>query len=293
MMRHGRFYHRETDLLARVGQRSKLSCAHMSKLSRLVPASAGGCTVTKRSLGSRLASRRFPWTRSSGSLALVCLLLGALGQATTRASEGRLAELYQQFLSGSNSQRFVAFERTIIFPRGRKPPAPVFMSFCRKDASYIIAVSRDVAATNIDNLASADKLHGFDGENYWSMRLDSPVRVYPKPDKEGQSPPPLENSFNTLRVIPKAEVSHEQGRYQSDPGFNTISALAAECTRVVQFGFVPIEGRPRVVGSDLVVTSAEGEVVVTAHLTGHPDQPAGLSYLVREAPAVTVCPSIT
>lgn len=38
------------------------------------------------------------------------------------------------------------------------------------------------------------------------------------------------------------------------------------------------------VGSDLVVTSAEGEVVVTAHLTGHPDQPAGLSYLVPGSP---------
>jgi hypothetical protein len=192
---------------------------------------------------------------------------------------GRLAGLYQQLLSGSCTQGFVSFERVIVSPKsGPRPPAPTAVAFCWAGARYLIAFTRGTAVTNVEALASADMLYGFDGEAYWCWQGNPPARVYAKTDGDRGSSPPLD-SFTTLRVISRAEVLNGQGRYQPDGGFSNSSALAAECREVVQFGFpYPLKGPPRLAGSDVTFESAEDGAAVRAHLTGDPNRPARLSY---------------
>ncbi|MEI6780770.1 MAG: hypothetical protein WCQ21_07605, partial [Verrucomicrobiota bacterium] len=192
---------------------------------------------------------------------------------------GRLAELYQQLLSGSCTQGFVSFERVIVSPKsGPRPPAPAAVAFYWAGARYIIAFSRGTAVTNVEALASADILHGFDGEAYWRWQGNPPVRVFGTTDGRRGSGPPLD-SYTTLHVISKSEVLKGRGLYQPDAGFSASTALAAECREVVQFGFpYRLKGPPRLAGSDVTFESAEDGTTVRAHLDGDPHRPAGLSY---------------
>jgi hypothetical protein len=143
---------------------------------------------------------------------------------------------------------------------------------------YLIALSKVAPITNANNLASADKLYGFDGEAYWSLRLDSPVRVYPRAGQDRELLPP-ENSFNTLHVISKAEAVQQRGRTKPDTVLVTMTALASECRRLVQFGVsYPLSQPPRVAGSELFVTGTDEGGSVVAELAGEPGRPSGLSY---------------
>jgi hypothetical protein len=141
-----------------------------------------------------------------------------------------------------------------------------------------MAFSRGAAATNAEALAFGDRLYGFDGEAYWCWRRNPPVRVYEKADEHRGSGVPADE-YTTLKVISKAEVVQERGRYEPDFEFSTGASLAAECREVVQFGFSsPLRGPPRLAGFDLTFEPAEDGAIVRARLTDDPLRPAGLSY---------------
>ena len=162
--------------------------------------------------------------------------------------------------------------------REPRPPAPAAVAFCWAGARYLIAFSRGAAVPNVEALAFADILHGFDGESYWRWQGNPPVRVFGTTDGRRGSGPPLD-SYTTLHVISKSEVLKGRGLYQPDAGFSASTALAAECREVVQFGFpYRLKGPPRLAGSDVTFESAEDGTTVRAHLDGDPHRPAGLSY---------------
>ncbi len=237
-----------------------------------------------RGKGSR---RRFALLRF-GSAALILLALLCIGETSVRGSQDCLAELYQRFVSGANSHGLVAFDRTIVVPRRHGPSKPLFVTFCWRDVCYLIALSRVAPITNVNNFASADKLYGFDGEAYWSFRLDSPVRVYRKAGQDRELLPP-ENSFNTLHVISKAEAVQQRGRTKPDTVLVTMTALASECRQLVQFGVShPLSQTPRVSGSELFITGSDGGGSVVAELGGDPGRPSGLSYSLPGGKALRV-----
>lgn len=134
--------------------------------------------------------------------------------------------------------------------------------------------------------ADAQTLAGFDGSNYWDMTLDFPQRVYLKTGEDKELFPPVSEA-NMLTIVPGDEPSRDQGRYRLDVALRVITALAAECRRVVQFGCGKLlSGPPQIAENNLTLDEAASARLVTVRVAGNINRPSGLSY--ESPPALRV-----
>jgi len=211
-----------------------------------------------------------------------------------QANESHVATLYQQFLTGTNSTGFIVFEREITFPpRRAKFSAPTsvgsnsvqqlnipnknYFSFCWADSNFIITSSSDAPLTNENDVASASRLYGYDGQSYWRL-LNDASQTYIN-SKEGPGFLPPVDSASILTVIPKDEALSSRDKYVPNATLSTINELAAECRRVVQLGFsYPIQGKPSMVSSTVIIVNGVGGRTQTMHITGSMDHPEILNY---------------
>ena len=206
-----------------------------------------------------------------------------------RAAESYLTVLSRSFFMDTNSIGFAAFSRQMTFPRPRPlpsawgsneknsltPPSPqtTYLAYCWSGSNFIIASSRNAPVTNINDLTSADRLYGFDGDSYWEMTLNFPTRTYIKTADGADSFPPVD-IVNRLTIIPKDESDREAGRYQTDVTLRTIKRLVMECRRVVQLGYsYPLAALPRVDTTNVILERGSSRQMDAGHFTGTQDHP--------------------
>jgi hypothetical protein len=226
------------------------------------------------------------------------MVVGFLASSTL-GRESLLSNMYRQFLADANSEVFVAFERETLVPKFPSGGQEIklkngstvrlqleehrdYFTFSRSGSNFIISYSQNRAVTNESDLLKAEGLSGFDGDFYWSLSLDHPLKVSPRgPAQDGSMPAP--KSSNRLTLVPEAEAMHKQGQFQSDAKLAAIRGLEAECLSVVQFGRTKqLQARPEVADSTLVLTDADGQIR-RASLMGSQFNPAALKYIESES----------
>lgn len=215
-------------------------------------------------------------------LHLTCATLCTLSLAvvSSRSAEDKLASLYNLFFAEPEKPVFVAFEREIRVPqrpKGQEPhvlpdgrmiwlitPESDFSGFFKSGRAFVVSYAQKPVATNLDTLALADELCGFNGTEYWRLTLNKPAR-FGKPVFSADSKTVVD-SINILTVIQK---THEQTQ-RASPGMSPhshVMGVAAEGLTVTQFGCpYPVRKAPTIHGDSLLI---EVELSTTnAVLTG-------------------------
>jgi hypothetical protein len=252
------------------------------------------CGQTRQRTELRGPARPGPWdarSRAPGassvvaaSVASACILMGAY----TARAESAVAAMYRALLGGSNSVGFVSFSREIAFPAplrraagsgsggGSQLNTTRSLAYCWSNEKYVAAVSDEHVFTNKNDLLAADYLYGFDGESYWSITRGLPFRSMPA-GANGAVPMPPARAANSLILCSKAEVARQHRGGLSGEAIQSVLSLAAECKRLVQFGFPgDIDGRPRITGSEIVVKYAGQPPADALQFKGDPARPARL-----------------
>lgn len=226
---------------------------------------------------------------------LVPLLNFAIGlqTMTCQAGEGNLKRLYQRFLTNPHAENLIFFEREILIPKReagerevRLPNGTVavlhtwtkdHIAFATDGLRWLIAISRRDSLNNELNLTAAEEIMGYDGYEYWRLRLDNSISIHlGSADSKGKLPPFM--TLNTLTIIPDAEARREQGLYRSDIQLASLLALWRECQGVVQFGYTNnLTGVPRLDGPRLQLPISRGKTLM-AKLTGTTHRPDEISY---------------
>jgi hypothetical protein len=189
----------------------------------------------------------------------------------SRGENGNVERLRQRLFSGANSNGFVVFQKIVI-----KPKIPHLSSnyyaFTWSGNRFLIAQTDDHALTNLADFSAAQRLYGFDGEDYWSLAFQSIYRL----TLDGQKD--LNNTHSTLMVISKKE-RNETNNAQVAALFD-IDSLAKECRRVAQFGF-SFEGASKVevVGTNLLSGKSEDGKSSIAEMSGDENHPVTLRYI--------------
>lgn len=204
---------------------------------------------------------------------LICAALCTV-VCTAKAEEGMVALLYKQFLAGSNSTGFVVFDRTLIYPEppkhsamklpdgvtlAKNPSNHHYYAFCWSGLKYFIASSDDAPLTNENDIMSAKRIEGYDGEYYWRLMIDA-VQTYPETIYKPGFVAPID-SASILTLIPRDEKkSMEADRTNENAMLESMVAFFDECRRVTQFGLsAEMMGRPVITGPDtLIVHDASG-----------------------------------
>jgi hypothetical protein len=225
----------------------------------------------------------------------------------SQANGGPLQTLYRQFLAGTSPRGFITFEREIMLQQGPPPRArgfdtystPVtngplqstnhpgvqffkvkstnksYWAFWWAGTNFIIATSTDRPLTNENDIASASRLYGHDGQSYWRLSYNS-GRAYPLGATPGVSPPIYTRSV--LMVIPAGGTANTPSEDQKF-ALTNLNSIAEECRQVVQLGFsYPMLGRPGILNSNRVVVRTGDGRAQTVQLKGSREQPDVLNY---------------
>ena len=225
------------------------------------------------------------------AMGLVMLWAGLLPAA--RGASSLLERLYDSFLTGGSGHCFVGFERRIEVPRMRRRDRRVelpngrvgtihfwdhdYLAYLVRDGKWLVAFSSRKPLPRWAAVAEAQELGGFDGQTYWKLRQDHPIKIKLQGTNQDAALPPL-LSLNPLTIIPTNEASRAQGKYQADVKLASLLRLLLECRSVVQLGFTnEWVGRPRLEQGRLRVPLRGGKVAL-AYLQGDPRHPSALAY---------------
>jgi hypothetical protein len=243
---------------------------------------------------SKTMAKSQPYRQRSIFTFISYLFAFTLSNWQTNAGEPIVQDLYKQYYSGGTSSGLIVFERNIIYPAKRASSAPssnvssnnvqpvaevvkTFFTFRWCESNFVLAVSTGIAITNESDLGMADKLYGFNGNDYWRL-LSDVTRTYVN---SGEGPDFLApvDSASVLSIIPKNEILTSKGQYVPNSTFSTINDLVGECRRVVQFGFsFPLQGKPNIVSTNrLVVSGVDGQTQVVS-IDGDLEHPDVLIY---------------
>ena len=226
--------------------------------------------------------------------ALVVALCGRVS-----AADSTVADLYRNFLNGHTSQGFIALDRRVSMVSGRRAGAGGeggsnvwseravlqngYLTLCWNGSNYIAADSKRGPATNVEALAAADYLYGFDGRDYWYMTLSLDYQVS-APDQPNGTPAfrGKGQAKYKLTILPKAEVDADRKQGRDIPqNFHIVERYDLERERLTQFGFEsPLDGLPQIQGARLVATEIipqGGRRKMTLDITGPPERPEMLT----------------
>jgi hypothetical protein len=175
----------------------------------------------------------------------VCLMLN-----TNSSYAGQLETLYNAFLAGPAQPVFVAFDREILVPKreyqdkevrlsdGRvirmRTPSKDFFGMLKADERMLLSYSLAFKVTSVDTFNQADTLQGFDGNEYWSLSLNNPIKMLSA--KTGGGIVQTNQSLNRLRIVPRSEVSADLGGTTPYIPTANLVGLLDEGLLVSQFG---------------------------------------------------------
>ena len=221
----------------------------------------------------------------------ICVLISLL-VVKTQAQEGPLIALYKGFLAATNSDGFLVVKRKITFPASPRRilehlatngvqrterRVDYFVSFCWDGPRFVIAFSSDAPLTNESDFATAERLYGYDGTNYWRLLNDASKTYVGSPADLSVAAPIDVSSY--LSIIPEEEVLSSQNKYVANPAYTSIMQFASECRHVAQFGY---EGNltepPRITSDNTIVISGTSKHAKAAEFTGDADQPTSITF---------------
>jgi hypothetical protein len=230
------------------------------------------------------------------SICSSCALL--LAASKIQAEESRVAILYKHFLNGTNNSGRITFEREITFPIRRSlrqtdndsPAAPrkACMVFSWKNANFFITSSPDhpIEGPSLTN-ANSFSAHGYDGQSFWSFANNNSTNYVRRGEAKELLQPVASSS--QLEIIPKGEVENSRGKFVENPSMGTINGLLDECRRITQFGCsLPIQGQPRVLGSNTLMLTTLNGVSNTVQIVGDSEHPQTLSTSSSNPYRVTI-----
>ena len=229
--------------------------------------------------------------QTATSLKLVVIFYAILF-AGPCAEAGPLADLYRGFLTDTNSQVFASFRRDNEIPKqlqkqrqyklddGRNVTLNYlatdheFFSIARQGSNFLVAHSKTMPLTNIVEIQNAEDLYGFDGQFYWAFGLDHQFGMVGPSKGTNHS-----SARNPLVIIPVTELSHPQGKYQSDVHIKLIKIFKQQGLDVLQFGWNSENGiGPDVAGSVLPPTSRKSEQLQNGTQNPSLEFPTVISY---------------
>lgn len=197
----------------------------------------------------------------------VCLMLNA-----NSSDAGQLETLYNAFLAGPGQPVFVAFDREILVPKrefqdkeirlsdGRvirmRTPSKDFFGMLKVDDRILLSYSLTFKVTSVDTFNQADTLQGFDGNEYWSLSLNNPIKMLSAETRGGIVQ--TNQRLNRLRIVPRSEVSSDLGGTTPYIPTANLVGLLGEGLLVSQLGCSrTLERAPTSTGSWLLL-SVEG-----------------------------------
>lgn len=221
-----------------------------------------------------------------------------------QADEDCLASLYQRFLRGHQSTGFIAFERTVVYPKAPtqvtetgtngNPSIPKldWRCFLWNGSKFLVVLS-DAPITNETDIAhsATSPTHisifcGYDGETYWSLRANT-IRTYRKVDDvQYDEQRPIEIKSTLAVFTREEELSLAREGRKSNRQLAAILDRAAESRQVAQMGFsLPLEEPPTLITSNQMLLKSTDGRSQTVVFTGPREQPEILEY---HAPSNTI-----